>query len=79
MLDDPDEAYAFFFGKASGRVKAHVAEALDDDPLAFEAAVQTATSHVVRVAEELAEDVLDATTGSLLAARNTALGDRLPS
>ena len=77
MLDDPDEAHAFFFGEISGRVEAHVAEALDDNPLAFEAAVQTATSHVVRVAEELTKDVLDATTGSLLASRNTALGHRL--
>ena len=74
--EDPDEAYAFFLGEAFGRVEAHVAESLDNDPLAFEAALQTATSHVVRVAEELAEDVLDATTGSLLASRNTALGHR---
>ena len=77
VLDDAREAHAFFLGEARGGVEAHVAEALDDDPLAFEAALQTAPGRVVPVAEELAQHVQDAAAGRLHAARNAALGHGL--
>ena len=78
VLDDADEAHAFFLGEASGGVEAHIAEALDDHAFALEATLQASAGHVVRVAEELAQHVLHAAAGRLHAARNTALGHRLP-
>ena len=77
ILDDADEAHAFFLDKEFRRVVADIAEALDDHPLAFEAAVQARHGDVVRMAEKLADDILDAAAGRFGAARDAALGYRL--
>jgi hypothetical protein len=57
-------------------VVADVAEALDDDALALEAAVEAAARELGGVAEELADGVLDAAPGGLGAAADSALANR---
>ena len=69
-LDHPDNAAAVLLGEELGRVIAHVAQALDDHPLAFERAVEAGGLHVVGMAEELAKRILHAPARRLDPARD---------
>ncbi len=76
-LDDADEAHAFVLDEVARGVEAHVPEPLEDDALAFEAAVEAAADDVLGIAEELADHVVDAAAGGLAPAGDPALGRRL--
>src|SRR5262249_61571923 len=59
------------------RVIADVAEALHDDALALQPAIEAEPLHVVDVTARLAQAVVHAAPGGLHAPPNTALGDGL--
>ncbi len=76
-LDDSGDDGAVFFRQELGGVIAHIAKALHDDALAFDPARKAGLGHVLGMAEELAQTVLQAAARRLDAAGDAALMQRL--
>src|SRR5690606_40298409 len=77
MLDHPDDLAAIFLRQEFRRIIADLAEALDDDAFAFEPAGQPGGLHILGMAEELIQRVLDAPPGRLGPALDPAGVQRL--
>ena len=77
-LDDGHHLHAVLFLEKLCRVKTYVAQPLDNEPLAFQPAVEPDGRNVVWVPEQLAERELDSPPRRLDTSSDPTLSQRLP-